>query len=162
MVKCVSNELGYFEFAKDFVEKVVAQATTKHLHGSGMWPLATCKSYMINEHISPIASAFQDLCIRAISLMPKEWSLRFGKIMQQNVFANFLESHNLHNHACPSTSTYILERRKSGLILPALVCILYPRFFRTFLWISNHDYWLKDFALNKVWITIWSTWSINA
>jgi hypothetical protein len=86
-----------------------------------------------DEHISPIASAFQDLWIRAISLMPKEWSLRFGKIMQQNVFANFLESHNLHNDTCPSTSTYILERRKSGLILPAaLVCILYPRFLNVF------------------------------
>ncbi len=45
LVKCVSNELGHFEFAKDFVEKVVAQATTKHLLGSGMWALATCKSY---------------------------------------------------------------------------------------------------------------------
>jgi hypothetical protein len=43
------------------------------------------------EHISPIAPAFQDLWIRAILLIPKEWSLRFGKIMQQNVFANFLE-----------------------------------------------------------------------
>jgi hypothetical protein len=45
LVKCVNNELGHFEFAKDFVEKVVAQATTKHLLGSGMWALATCKSY---------------------------------------------------------------------------------------------------------------------
>jgi hypothetical protein len=36
LVKCVSNELGRFEFAKDFVEKVVAQTTTKHLLGSGM------------------------------------------------------------------------------------------------------------------------------
>ncbi|KAH8944634.1 hypothetical protein BDL97_13G122200 [Sphagnum fallax] len=110
LVKCVSNELGHFEFAKDFVEKVVAQATTKHLLGSEY-----------DEHISPIASAFQDLWIRAISLMPKEWCLRFGKIMQQNVFANFLESHNLHHDTCPSVSGYILERRKSGLILPALV-----------------------------------------
>jgi hypothetical protein len=32
-----------------------------------------------DEHISPIALAFQDLWIRAIALMPKEWSLRFGK-----------------------------------------------------------------------------------
>jgi hypothetical protein len=85
-----------------------------------------------DEHISPIASAFQDLWIRAISLMPKEWSLRFGKIMQQNVFANFLESHNLHHDTCPSVSSYILERRKSGLILPALVCIMYPRFSNVF------------------------------
>jgi hypothetical protein len=36
LVKCVSNELARFEFPKDFVEKVVAQTTTKHLLGSGM------------------------------------------------------------------------------------------------------------------------------
>jgi hypothetical protein len=36
LVKCVSSELKRFEFAKDFVEKVVAQTTTKHLLGSGM------------------------------------------------------------------------------------------------------------------------------
>jgi hypothetical protein len=110
LVKCVSNELGHFEFTKDFIEKIVTQATTEHPLGSEY-----------DEHISPIASAFQDLWIRAISLMPKEWCLRFGKIMQQNVFANFLESHNLHHDTCPSVSGYILERRKSGLILPALV-----------------------------------------
>ncbi|CAK9863627.1 unnamed protein product [Sphagnum jensenii] len=110
LVKCVSDELGHFEFAKDFVEKVVAQATTKHLLGSEY-----------DEHISPIASAFQDLWIRAISLMPKEWSLRFGKLMQRDVFANFLESHNLHHDTCPSVSAYILERRKSGFVHPSLV-----------------------------------------
>jgi hypothetical protein len=43
--KCVSHELGHFEFAKDFVEKIVTQAATKHLLGSGMWALATCNSY---------------------------------------------------------------------------------------------------------------------
>jgi hypothetical protein len=84
------------------------------------------------EHISPIASAFQNLWIRAISLMPKEWSLRFGKIMQQSVFANFLESHNLQQDTCPSVSAYILERRKSGFALPALVRIIYPRFLNIF------------------------------
>ncbi len=36
LAKCVSNELGRFEFANDFVEKVIAQTTTKHLLGSGM------------------------------------------------------------------------------------------------------------------------------
>ncbi len=36
LVKCVSSELGRFEFAKDFVEKVVTQNTTKHRLGSGM------------------------------------------------------------------------------------------------------------------------------
>jgi hypothetical protein len=75
-----------------------------------------------DERISPIALAFQDLWIKSISLMPKEWSLRFGKIIQQNVFANFLESQNLHHNICPSVSNYILERRKSGFVLPSLVC----------------------------------------
>ncbi|KAH9570331.1 hypothetical protein CY35_02G034500 [Sphagnum magellanicum] len=110
LVKCVSNELGRFEFAKDFVEKVVAQTTTKHLLGSEY-----------DEHISPIALAFQDLWIRAIALMPKEWSLRFGKLMQESMFANFLESHNLHHGTCPSVSSHILERRQSGACLPYLV-----------------------------------------
>jgi hypothetical protein len=74
-----------------------------------------------DEHISPIAFAFQDLWIKSISLMPKEWNLRFGKNLQQNVFANFFESQNLHHNICPSVSNYILERRKSGIVLPCLV-----------------------------------------
>ncbi|CAM6019569.1 unnamed protein product [Sphagnum balticum] len=110
LVKCVNNELGHFEFAKDFVEKVVTQATTKHLLGAEY-----------DEHISPIALAFQDSWIKSISLMPKEWSVRFGKIVQQNAFANFLESQNLHHNICPSVSHYILERRKSGCVLSCLV-----------------------------------------
>jgi hypothetical protein len=75
-----------------------------------------------DEHISPIALAFKDLWIKSTSLMPKEWNLRFGKIMQQNLFASFLESQNLHHNICPSISNYILERRKSGFVLPCLVC----------------------------------------
>jgi hypothetical protein len=41
LAKCVSNELGHFEYAKDFVEKVVTQATKKNLLGAGMQTLAT-------------------------------------------------------------------------------------------------------------------------
>ncbi len=41
LVKCVNNELGHIDFAKDFVEKVVTQATMKHLLGAGMQTLAT-------------------------------------------------------------------------------------------------------------------------
>jgi hypothetical protein len=81
-----------------------------------------------DEHISPIALAFQDLWIRAIALMPKEWSLRFGKIMQQNVFAHFLESYNLHHDICLSSSAYTQERRKIGFMISSLVCTMYPRF----------------------------------
>jgi hypothetical protein len=51
LVKCVSSELGRFEFAKDFVEKVVAQSTTKHLLGSGMWTLVTSISHIIQLQI---------------------------------------------------------------------------------------------------------------
>jgi hypothetical protein len=81
-----------------------------------------------DEHMSPIALAFQDLWIRAIALMPKEWSLRFGNIMQQSVFAQFLESYNLHHDICPSSSAYIQERRKTGFMISSLVCTMYPRF----------------------------------
>ncbi len=41
LTKHVNNELGRFEFADDFVEKVVAQATMKHRLGAGMQTLAT-------------------------------------------------------------------------------------------------------------------------
>ncbi len=41
LIKHVNNALGRFEFAEDFVEKVVAQATMKHLLGAGMQTLAT-------------------------------------------------------------------------------------------------------------------------
>jgi len=51
--------------------------------------------------------------------------------MQQSALADFLESHNLHHDTCPSVSAYILER-KSGLVLPSLVCIMYPRFSNVF------------------------------
>jgi hypothetical protein len=54
------------------------------------------------DPLSPIASAFQDLWIRAISVMPEGWSLRFAKGLQWDVFANFLESLNLHHNICPS------------------------------------------------------------
>ncbi len=102
-----------------------------------------------DEHISPIALAFQDLWIRAIALMPKEWSLRFGKIMQQNAFASFLESYNLHHGICPSSSAYIQERRKAGFVFPCFVCTMYPRFSNT---LSNCNFdCLMDFVFNKVW-----------
>jgi hypothetical protein len=75
-----------------------------------------------DEHISPIALALGDLWIRAISVMPKEWNMRFGKILQRSVFAQFLEVQDLHHNICPSVSTYILARKKTGFALPCLVC----------------------------------------
>ncbi|CAM6038488.1 unnamed protein product [Sphagnum compactum] len=104
LVKCVSSELGRFEFIKDFVDNVVAQATMRHQLGAEY-----------DEHINPIASALGDWWTRVLSIMPKEWSIRFGKVLQESVFAHFLESHNLHHKIFPSAATYILERRKSGL-----------------------------------------------
>jgi hypothetical protein len=53
--------------------------------------------------------------------MLKEWILRFAKILQRDVFANFLESQNLRHDINPSISSYILERRKSGLMEPCIV-----------------------------------------
>jgi hypothetical protein len=74
------------------------------------------------DPLSPIASAFQDLWIRAISAMPEGWSLRFAKVLQRDVFANFLESLNLHHNICPSVSAYTQERRSNGIVIPPLVC----------------------------------------
>jgi hypothetical protein len=108
--KCVSIKLGN-EFAEDFVGNVLAQATGKDLLGTGY-----------GDPLSPIASAFQDLWIRAISVMPEGWSLRFAKVLQRDVFANFLESLNLHHNICPSVSAYTQERRSNGIVIPPLVC----------------------------------------
>jgi hypothetical protein len=74
------------------------------------------------DPLSPIASAFQDLWIRAISAMPEGWSLRFAKVLQRDVFANFLESLNLHHNICPSVSDYTQERRSNGIVIPPIVC----------------------------------------
>ncbi len=69
-----------------------------------------------HRSLSPVASSFRDLWIRATSKMSKEWTLRFAKILQRDVFANFLESQNLRHDINPSISSYIPERRKSGLM----------------------------------------------
>lgn len=81
-----------------------------------------------HQHLSPIASSFQDLWIKAISVMSKEWSLRFAKVTQRDVFANFLESQNLRHDVHHSISSYISERRKSGFIETYIVCIKYLSF----------------------------------
>ncbi|KAH8976332.1 hypothetical protein BDL97_01G208900 [Sphagnum fallax] len=108
--KCVSIKLGN-EFATDFVDNVLTQATGKDLLGTAGY----------GEPLSPIASAFQDLWIRAISVMPEGWSLRFAKVLQRDVFANFLESLNLHHNICPSVSAYTQERRSNGIVIPPIV-----------------------------------------
>jgi hypothetical protein len=101
------NDERAFEYNKDFLEKVLAQVTTKPLLETDVND---------HQHLSPIASSFRDLWIRAISTMSKEWSLRFAKVTQRDVFANFLESQNLRHDVDHSISSYISERRKSGLI----------------------------------------------
>jgi hypothetical protein len=81
-----------------------------------------------HQHLSPIASSFRDLWVKAISVMSKEWNLRFAKVTQRDVFANFLESQNLRHDVNHSISSYISERRKSGLIETYIVRIKYPSF----------------------------------
>ncbi len=91
-----------------------------------------------HQHLSPIASSFRDLWIKAISTRSKEWSFRFAKVTQRDVFANFLESQNLRHDVDHSISSYILERRKSGLIETYIVCIKYPKLQYVFV-IYNHN-----------------------
>jgi len=56
------------------------------------------------------------LWIRAAFGISKEWILRFVKILQWDVFANFLESQNLCHGINPSIWSYIPKRKKSGLM----------------------------------------------
>ncbi len=79
-----------------------------------------------HQHLSLIASSFRDLWVKAISVMSKEWSLRFAKVIQRDVSANFLESQNLRQDVDHLVSSYISERRKSGMIETHIVCIKYP------------------------------------
>ncbi|KAH8934821.1 hypothetical protein BDL97_18G104500 [Sphagnum fallax] len=111
--KCLNDERAQV-LNKDFFENVLAQVTTK--------PLLETDS---DDHrsLSPVASSFRDLWIRATSRMSKEWTLRFAKILQRDVFANFLESQNLRHDINPSLSSYIPERRKSGLMESYIVLI---------------------------------------
>ncbi|KAH9546825.1 hypothetical protein CY35_11G001100 [Sphagnum magellanicum] len=66
------NDERAFEYNKDFLEKVLAQVTMKPLLETDVND---------HQHLSPIASSFQDLWIKAISVMSKEWSLRFAKVL---------------------------------------------------------------------------------
>ncbi len=77
LVKCVNNELGHFEFAKDFVEKVVTQATTKHLLGAGMQILATY-SYKIFASSSKTNIVFY-----------KAWKWTQIKVFSEDGWAHF-------------------------------------------------------------------------
>jgi hypothetical protein len=63
--------------------------------------------------------------------MPEEWCLRFGGILQRDLFANFSESwHLFHGIVFPS-SDYILERRKNGFTEPSIVHkIKYLKYFK--------------------------------
>jgi len=92
---------------------------------TGVSTLVECSEY--DEHISPIAAALGDWWTRVLSIMPKEWSIRFGKVLQQSAFAHFLESHNLHHKIFSSAATYILERRKSGLAPSCIVCTTFSQ-----------------------------------
>ncbi len=85
-----------------------------------------------HRSLSPVASSFRDLWIRAISGMSKEWILRFAKILQRDVFANFLESQNLRHDINPSISSYIPERRKSGLMESYIVGQQISKFYDVF------------------------------
>ncbi len=81
-----------------------------------------------HQHLSPIASSFRDLWVKAISVMSKEWNHRFAKVTQRDVFANFLDSQNLRHDVNHSISSYISERRKSVLIETYVVRIKYLSF----------------------------------
>jgi hypothetical protein len=94
------------------------------------------------EPLSPIASAFQDLWIRAISVMPEGWSLRFAKVLQRDVFANFLESLNLHHNICPSVSAYTQERRSNGIVIPPIVCKHVSRLWDAFVILLYIQWWI--------------------
>jgi hypothetical protein len=103
------------------------------------------------KKLCPTALAFRDWWIRTITLMPEEWCLRLGRILQRDLFANFSESwHLFHGIVFPSTSVYILERRKSGFTEPSIVRkTKYLKYFRMPSYKSIAMYELVGFAFFK-------------
>ncbi len=77
-----------------------------------------------NDHqsLSPVASSFRDLWMRATFGMSKEWILRFAKILQRDVFANFLESQNLHHDINPPFNFLLYPREEKKWIDGIIYC----------------------------------------
>ncbi len=75
-----------------------------------------------DEHkVSPVCAAFSNLWSRATSEMPKEWNLRYARIIQQSMLSQFLEARNLFFKKYPSISTYMSQRNEFGYMNAALV-----------------------------------------
>ncbi len=53
--------------------------------------------------------------------MPKEWNLRYARIIQQSMLSQFLEARNLFLKKSPSISTYMSQRNEFGYMNAALV-----------------------------------------
>lgn len=125
-----------------------------------MWVLLA--DYDIDgKKLCPTALAFRDWWIRTIALMPKEWCLRLGRILQRDLFANFSESwHLFHGIVFPSISVYILERRKSGFTEPSIILteLLEDVFLPDTIYYSEPCQHLRDVAIDA---TCWNNdvWS---
>jgi hypothetical protein len=75
--------------------------------------------------VSPVCAAFSNLWLRATSEMPKEWNLRYARIIQQSMLSQFLEARNLFFKKYPSISTYMSQRNEFGYMNAALGIIDY-------------------------------------
>jgi len=87
---------------KDFPEKVLARAVQHS------------KTDFDKHKASAICSAFSNLWSRATSEMPEEWSLRFTRILQEAMLAQFLEARYLLEKKHPSFSMYLAHRKEFG------------------------------------------------
>ncbi|CAM6029760.1 unnamed protein product [Sphagnum balticum] len=98
---------------KDFAEKVLARA------------MQHSKTDFDKHKTSAICSAFSNLLSRATSEMPEEWSLRFTRILQEAMLAQFLEARYLLEKKDPSLSMYLSHRKEFGYMDASLSIIDY-------------------------------------
>jgi hypothetical protein len=112
LTKYFDDEIDH-KLTKDFAEKVLARA------------MQHSKTDFDEHKVSPVCAAFSNLWSRATSEMPKEWNLRYARIIQQSMLSQFLEARNLFLKKYPSISTYMSQRNEFGYMNAALGIIDY-------------------------------------
>jgi len=112
LTKYFDDEIDH-KLTKDFAEKVLARA------------MQHSKTDFDEHKVSPVCAAFSNLWSRATSEMPKEWNLRYARIIQQSMLSQFLEARNLFLKKSPSISTYMSQRNEFGYMNAALGIIDY-------------------------------------
>lgn len=107
--KWIAKLLGLFDHMpayrktiEDLCQSICAEAR-KHPFGT-VYP----------EELSPCAEGFRDLWQQAITVMPKEWSLRQGAMYNDYFCWHIRESIYRKNKKVPTTDEYVTHRTGSG------------------------------------------------